>query len=183
MLVLDFFKVSLVLILVIAFVIGIGVAIIKFIDYLEENPYGSKKLIEYILYTAVACHILFLFIGISIPQILFSLSIQYAYHCLFDAYPIIKPEDPKFIYGLVASLVNYFLMIRFISTYNPGLLMIVPCFIIIWITPVCFFFSMSATEDTLFIKTKGKTNVTYAGKFIDWIFKLGREAKALKNRN
>lgn len=178
---LDFLKVSFILVLVIGSLVVLGVGIIKFIDYLEENPYASKHFIQKIVYGSVAFHTVFLLIGISIPQILFSLSIQYSYNCLFDSYPVIRPEDPKFIYGLVGSLINYFLMIRFISMNSIRLLVVVPCFFIVWLTPVCFFFSMSATEDTLFIKKTGRKNKTYAGMLLDFLFSLGRKDKANKN--
>lgn len=177
----DLLKLSFILIVVIILLIILGVGIIKFIDYLEENPYASKHFIQKIVYSSVAFHIVFLLIGISIPQILFSLSIQYSYNCLFDSYPVIRPEDPRFIYGLIGSLINYFLMIRFISMNSTKLLIVIPCFFIIWLTPVCFFFSMSATEDTLFIKKTGKKNKTYAGMLLDFLFSLGR--KDIVNKN
>lgn len=177
----NFMKLSFILILVIGLLIVLGVGTIKFIDYLEENPYGSKHLIQKMVYGSVAFHVVFLLLGVSIPQILFSLSIQYSYNCLFDSYPVIRPEDPRFIYGLVGSLVNYFLMIRFISMNSVRILVMIPCFAIIWLTPVCFFFSMSATEDTLFVKKTGRKNKTYAGMLLDFLFSLGRKDKVEKN--
>lgn len=162
-------KIFLILFDITAIIVGIVLCIIKFIDYLDENPYASKKVIEKVVYSTVAGHLIFLFIGVPFLQILFSLSIQYSYHCLFDSYPIIKPEDPRFIYGLVGSLINYFLMIRFVSIHTIGVFLLICSFTIVWITPVCFFFSMSATEETLFIKSKGRENKTYARIALDYI--------------
>lgn len=181
--ILNFFKVTSILVLTVGLLISLGLGIIKLIDYLEENPYGSKALIQKIVYTSVAAHLLFLFMGMPILQILLSLSIQYAYHCLFDIYPIVKPEDPRFIYGLVGSLVNYFLMIRFISMSNGSILAIIPYFAIIWSTPIFFFFSMSATEDALFIKKTGKRNKTYAGMAVEWAYSFGTKLKSSRSQN
>lgn len=178
---LNFLKVTAILVLVIGFLICLGVCIIKLIDYLEENPYGSKDLIQKIVYTSVALHIVFLLSGMPFLQLLFSLSIQYSYNCMFDSYPLVRPEDPKFIYGLVASLVNYFLMIRFISIKGIGFALIIPFFVIIWTTPICFFFSMSATENTVFLKKDGHKNKTYAGLLVDWLFSIGNKVKEMKN--
>lgn len=169
MIIIEFIKVTFVLCIIIALIIAAGIGIVKFIDYLDENPYASKDLIQNILYIAVGSHLLFLFIGVPFLQILFSLSIQYSYHCLFDSYPIIKPEDYRFIYGLVGSLINYFLMIRFITVVNIRIITVILCFVVIWITPVCFFFSMSAGDETLFIKSKGRVSETYVGQFLKWI--------------
>ncbi|KAM0681177.1 hypothetical protein GINT2_000371 [Glugoides intestinalis] len=169
---LAYIKSFFILIFVILLLILLGVGIIKFIEYLEDNPYGSKELIQKVVYTSVALHVLLFISGMQILQLAFSLSIQYTYNCMFDSYPFIRPEDPKFIYGLIASLVNYFLMIRFVSMNSIRLIFILPYFLIIWATPICFFFSMSATEDALFIKKGGKKTRTYVGLCLDWLFSL-----------
>lgn len=179
----SFLKVTSILILTLSLVAACGLGVIKLIDYLEENPYGSKAFIQKIVYSSIMAHLIFLFMGMPILQILFSLSIQYAYHCLFDIYPIVKPDDPRFIYGLVGSLVNYFLMIRFISLNDGSLLSIIPYFLIIWTTPIVFFFSMSATEDSLFVKKTGKKNKTYAGMALEWAFNLGNKLREKKYQN
>lgn len=181
--ILKFFKITSILILVAGALIGLGLGIIRLIDYLEENPYGSKDLIQKIIYASVIGHLVFLFMGMRLWQIIFSLSIQYTYHCLFDVYPIVKPEDPRFIYGLVGSLVNYFFMIQFISTSNGHIALIIPYFIIIWTTPIFFFFSMSATEDALFVKKTGKRNKTYAGMALDWALSFGKKLKDSRSQN
>lgn len=168
--VLAYINTFFILLFIILFLILLGVGIIKFIEYLEDNPYGSKELIQKVVYASVALHVLLLIAGMRFWQLAFSLSIQYTYNCMFDSYPFIRPEDPKFIYGLVASLINYFLMIRFISINSISLIFILPYFLIIWSTPICFFFSMSATEDALFIKKGGKKTRTYVGLCLDWLF-------------
>lgn len=168
------------LVMVIGVIILAGVVCVRFIDYIEENPYGSKSLIEKIIYIVVGSHILFLFMRLPILHILFSLSISYAYNCLLDSHAEIQTSDPRFLYGIIGSLVSYFLMIRFISIHHTSLLLIIPCFCIIWVVPICFFFSMSATEDTLFKKTKGGSTKTYAGQFVDYIFSLGKKSSELK---
>lgn len=180
---LNFFKVTFILVVVVGILGLLGIGIIRLIDYLEENPYGSKELIKKIVYSSVVAHLIFLVMGMSWWQILFSLSIQYTYHCLFDVYPIVKPEDPRFIYGLVGSLLNYFFMIRFISLSGSHVAFIIPYFIIIWTTPVFFFFSMSATEDALFIKKTGRKNKTYAGMALDWALSFGKRLKDSRSLN
>lgn len=173
--VLNFIYVSFFVILAILCLVAISLGVIKLIDYLEENPYGSKDMIQNVVYASVALHILFLLSGMSYFQLLFSLSIQYCFNTMFDVYPLIKPEDIRFIYGAIGSLVNYFLMIRFISVQKLSLLTIIPYFIIIWATPICFFFSMSASEDNLFLNKPGIKNKTYAGMAIDWVLKFGKK--------
>lgn len=175
-----FLKISIFFLLGIAVLIGVGVGFIRLIDYFEENPYGSKELIRKIVYTSMALHILFLFTGMPILHILFSLAVQYCYNCLFNVYPFVRLEDPKFIAGLLGSLINYFLMLRFFTIYEKRILLFIPYLCIIWATPICFFFSMTATEDALFIKKGGRKTKTYAGLLIDWIFTLGGKARGAR---
>ncbi|ELA42355.1 uncharacterized protein VICG_00453 [Vittaforma corneae ATCC 50505] len=152
----TFLKVSVFLILGILALVGIGVGFIWLIDYFDANPYGSKELVQKVLYTSVALHVLFLLTGMPILQILYSLGVQYCFNTLFDTYSLIRVEDPRFIGGLIGSLVNYFLMLRFFTVYEKKIILFIPYLCIIWATPVCFFFSISVNEDTLFVKKGGK---------------------------
>lgn len=176
-----FLKISFFIILGILALVFIGVGFIRLVDYFDENPYGSKDLVQKVLYTSVALHVLFLITGMPILQIIFSLSIQYCLQTLFDTYSEIRMNDPKLIAGFIGSLINYFLMLRFFTIYEKKLILFIPYLCIIWATPICFFFSISVSEDAIFIKKKGgKKNKTYAGVFLDWMLSLGGKVRELK---
>lgn len=179
---LEFLQASLLFVAIVAGIIGGGIGIVRAIDYIEDNPYAAKEKIQMIVHGTMGMHALFLFMGLPIWHILFSFSIQYALHSLFVLYPAIRPEDPRFIYGILGSLVNHFLFIKFFVDENKNILLIILSFIIIWVTPFCFFFSMSASDDNLFVKKNdGKGNKTYAGILVDWLMTVGRKRTAAKN--
>ncbi len=171
----EIIKISLVLISVVLLVVLGGVAIVRSIEYVEENIYAVKGTIEKILYTVVALHAYMLYLGMPILHCLFSLSIQYAFHCFFSNYPIIKPEDPKFIYGVVGSLINHLLLIRMFVINSSNLFSIIFSFILIWVTPFSFFFTMSASENIMFLRPGGKPVKTFAGMALDWLLNLGKK--------
>lgn len=178
----TFLKVSAILLVAILLLICVGVGFIRLIDYFEEHPYGSKELVRKVVYTSMALHVLFLITGMPVLQIIFSLAIQYCYFTAFSSeeHTLLHVTDPKFIGGLIGSLVNYFLMLRFFTIYEKRLLLFVPYLCIIWATPICFFFSVNATEDAMFVKKGGRKNKTYAGLLVDWIFSLGGKVRELK---
>lgn len=136
-----------------------GLGIVNAIDYIEDKAYAAKKHIGTIIQVSSVLHAILLFRGVSILQILFSLSVQYAFYCLLDIYPLVKMDNPYFIYGTVASLLNHFLVIRLIFA-KPAVygLEIVFYFALIWITPFCFFLSLSANDEVLFVKGKATSN-------------------------
>lgn len=173
--ILEFLKTTAIFISIIGVIIIGGVAIVRSIEYIEENTYAVKDTIQKIVYTVMALHVYMLYMGMPLWHALFSMSIQYAFHCFFDVYPVIRPEDPKFIYGVLGSLVNHFLLIRMFINQSSGFVTVVLCFIIIWMTPFCFFFTMSASEDALFVKKTGKGTKTYVGIALEWLWNFGRE--------
>jgi hypothetical protein len=145
--------------------LGIGLGIIKAIDYIEDQAYAAKKHIETIIQVSMGFHVIMLLRGVSIFQILFSLSIQYSFFCLLDLYPLIKMDNPYFIYGTVASLMNHFLVIRLLFQNNVLGLEIIFYFLLIWITPFCFFISLSANDEVIFVKGKSSSS-TLIGNFL-----------------
>lgn len=172
--ILDFLKTSFTLIICISLVVAVGVTIVRSIEYIENNIYGVKDTIMKILFTVIALHLYFLFLGMPFWHLIFSLSIQAVFYSLFDVYPMVKPEDPKFLYGVFASLINHFLLVRLFMNRETGIIHIMLCFIIIWTTPFCFFFTMSATDDVPFIPASGRTTKTLAGKLIEWMMNFKR---------
>lgn len=178
----EFFKTSAIFVAVVSALIGAGVGVVKAIDYIEENPHAAKSKIQMVVYGVVVAHIYLLITGVSIFHIIFSLVIQYTFNTFFSTYPIVKPEDPRFIFGVIASFVNHFLMIKHFFSLTPTIFSVIISFAIIWITPFCFFFSMSASEDTLFASGSGKKGgKTYAGIALDWVLKLGKKPEKNKN--
>lgn len=174
----DFFKISFIFVFIIAAVIGVCIGTIRSIEYIEENTYAAKQKIQNLIYGVLLCHIYLLWAGVPIYHLLLSLSIQYTFNCFMRDYPAIKPEDFRFIYGVVGSLINHFLMIKFFFDRHCGVVTIIFCFILVWATPFAFFFSMSATDDVLFVKNQGQQNVkTYAGMLLDYLLNLGKRTK------
>jgi Transmembrane adaptor Erv26 len=174
----DFLKSSFIFLSIIALIVAAGVATVRSIDYIEENPYAAKEKIQNLVYFVIFSHLFLLYQGIPLYHLAISLSIQYAFNCFFESYPIIKPEDPKFIYGLIGSLINHFLLIKFFFDKSIGFFSIVLCFIIIWATPFGFFFSMSAAEDNMFIKKAGRPNhKTYVRMAFEALMNIGKKDK------
>jgi hypothetical protein len=160
-----FFKSLFLVVAAVGGLLGIGLGIIKAIDYIEDQAYAAKKHIEKIVQVSMGLHVIMLLRGVSILQILFSLSIQYSFFCLLDLYPLIKMDNPYFIYGTIASLINHFLVIRLLFQHDIYGLEIVLYFLLIWITPFCFFMSLSANDEVIFIKGKTSSN-TLIGNFL-----------------
>lgn len=146
--------------------LGIGLGIVKSIDYIEDRAYAAKKHIETIVQVSAGLHVVLLLRGVSFLQVLFSLSVQYSFYCLLDMYPLVKMDNPYFIYGTVASLINHFLTIRLIFSRSVVYGMeVVFYFVLIWVTPFCFFLSLSANDEALFVKGKTQSN-TLVGNFL-----------------
>lgn len=152
--------------------VGFGIGIVKAIDYIEDKAYAAKKHIEAIIQISAGLHVVLFFRGVSILQILFSLSIQYAFYCLLDIYPLVKMDNPYFIYGTLASLLNHFLVIRLIFSksvvYGTE---IVFYFALVWITPFCFFLSLSANDEVLFVRGKPSSNTLIGSLLKKYLYK------------
>lgn len=147
--------------------LALGLGIVKAIDYVEDKAYAAKRHIETIIQISAGLHIILLLRGVSFFQILFSLTVQYAFYCLLDIYPLVKMDNPYFIYGTIASLLNHFLVIRLIFSRNAIYGMeIVFYFALIWITPFCFFLSLSANDEVLFAKGKKTAPNTLIGSLL-----------------
>ncbi|ORD95187.1 hypothetical protein ECANGB1_2768 [Enterospora canceri] len=174
---LEFLKVSGIFVTIVAAVIGVCIVTIRSIEYIEENTYAAKEKIVKIIYFTMACYIFFMLKGMSFLHLLLGLGIQYTFNILMHTYPAIKPEDPKFIGAVLGSLVNHFLMIKFFFDKSGSIFMIVFAFVIVWLTPFCMFFSMSATDDVLFVKNPNKPLKTYAGMFLDWLLHISKKRR------
>lgn len=172
--ILEFLKSSFVFIFCISLIVLAGVAIVRSIDYIEDNIYAVKEKMQLVVYAVIGMHIYMLLTGMPIWHMAFSLSIQWAFFQFFDTYPIVRPEDPKFIYGVVASLVNHFLLIRLFINNGTGLINIILSFVVIWVTPFCFFFTMSAADDVPFVKKSGKPTKTFAAQALDMLMNFKR---------
>lgn len=181
MMILDFLSTTSIFLFIIVILVGLGIGIIRAIDYIEENPHAAKSKIQAVLYLAVALHLFFLIIEVPLYHIIFSLSIHYTFNSFFSTYPVIKPEDPRFIYGVLGSFINHFLLIRFFFNKSPNILSVILSFFVIWITPFSFFFSMSAAEDTLFVNRSKKDHKTYAGMALNWLLTLGKKSETNKD--
>lgn len=173
----DFLKISGIFVLIIVSVIAICIITIRSIEYIEENTYAAKDKIQKIIYFSMLTYIFFMLKGMSFIHLSLGLGIQYTFNCLMNNYPAIKPEDPRFIAGVLGSLVNHFLMIKFFFEKSGGIFIVIFAFIIVWLTPFCFFFSMSATDDVLFINNSNKHVKTYAGILLEYLLNIGKRNK------
>lgn len=153
-----FFKSLVILVSSVVGLLGLGLGIIKAIDYIEDKAFAAKKRIKQIIEVSMGLHLYFLIRTGSFLHVLFSLSIQYSFYCMLDIYPIIKLDNPYFIYGTLASLVNHFLVIRMLFFKHLYSLEVLSFFLLIWITPFCFFISLSANEEVIVVKGKTTCN-------------------------
>ncbi|KAF9764555.1 Testis Expressed Sequence [Nosema granulosis] len=169
-----FFKSLLILAGSIIGLLGVGLGIIKAIDYIEDKAFAAKKRIKQIMEVSMALHLYFLIRGGGLFHVLFSLSIQYSFYCMLDIYPIIKLDNPYFIYGTLASLINHFLVIRMLFYRDLYSLEVMAFFLLIWITPFCFFISLSANDEVIVVKGKTTCN-TLVGNLLKKI--INREQK------
>ena len=178
----EFLKSTFTLLAVIGIFVGLCVLIIRSVRHIENNVYGVKETIRKIVFAVIALHIYLLYIGVPLWHLAFSLTIQYAFYQFFDSYPVIKPEDPKFLYAVIASLVNHFLMIRVFIVHEIGVINIVLCFLHIWTTPFCFFFTMSASDNLMFLskdaKKSNRPTKTFAGQALDWLLNIRNKVTA-----
>lgn len=154
--------------------LGVGLGIIKAIDYIEDRAFAAKKRIKFIIECSMGLHLYFLIRGGSFLHVLLSLSIQYSFFCMLDIYPIIKLDNPYFIYGTLASLINHFLVIRMLFFKQLYSLEVLVFFLLIWITPFCFFISLSANDEVIVVKGKTTCN-TLIGNLLKKV--LNREQK------
>lgn len=166
---------SSIFVLIVVTVIAVCIGTIRSIEYIEENTYAAKDKIQKIIYFSMGCYVFFLMKGIPLWHLLMGLGIQYTFHCLMHNYPAVRPEDPRFIGGVIGSLINHFLMIKFFFEKSGNIFLIIFAFAIVWLTPFCFFFSMSATDDVLFVKTQNRQVKTYAGMLLDYCLNLGKK--------
>lgn len=178
--ILDILKFSFIFICIILTIVLGGIGVVRSVEYLEENMYAVKSVIERIVYTVVFLHLYMLYLGMPFWHFLFSLSIQYSFNCFFAHYPIIQPEDPKFIFGVVGSLINHLLLIRMFVIQSSNLFSIISSFILIWITPFSFFFTMSASENIMLLKSDGRPVKTFAGMALDWLMNFGKNKKKMR---
>ncbi|EQB60614.1 tex261-like protein [Vairimorpha apis BRL 01] len=162
--ILDFFKSIVVFFGAIGGLVGLGLGIIKSIEYIEDRAYSAKNKIKRIVEISMLLHFYLLLRCKSIFQTIFSLSIQYSFYCMLEIYPIVKLDNPYFIYGTLASLVNHFLVIRMLFYTNLYSFEVLFVFALIWITPFCFFISLSANDEVIVVKGKTTTN-TLIGNF------------------
>lgn len=163
--IIEFFKSIFVFLGAIFGLVGLGLGIIKSIEYIEDKAYSAKNKIKRIIEISMFLHLYLIIRCKSIFQTAFSLSIQYAFYCMLEIYPIVKLDNPYFIYGTLASLVNHFLVIRLLFYRNLYSVEVLFVFALIWITPFCFFISLSANDEVIVVKGKTTTNTLIGNLF------------------
>ncbi|KAG0436614.1 Testis Expressed Sequence [Dictyocoela muelleri] len=167
--ILIFVKSILAIILIFGILLGLSISLYYSIRYIEEHTFAAKNKIDKIIKSIMILHLLPLIRGIGIPIVLFSLLVQLLFYNLLDLYPDIKPSNLQFLFGGFLALVNHFWFLKSAIEKNLYTLEVVFYFVfIVWVTPFCFFMSLSANEDTL--PQQGKKRETWVGKFVKNLF-------------
>ncbi|KCZ74374.1 hypothetical protein H311_04661, partial [Anncaliia algerae PRA109] len=130
---------------------------------------AAKRRIELIIKIISALHVLLLFRGITKFLILFSLIAQFLFFSLLEDYPAFLPTNAYFLSGTICALINHFLFLRELVVNKLGVIeTIIYFFVFVWITPFCFFLSLSANDENFAVKSKRRE--TFIGKFIKKIY-------------
>ncbi len=174
------FKFSFAVLLLTVIIISSVIGIIRFIEYIEENTYAAKNKIQKIIYISAALHILEFFNGVSYYSIAIGLIVIYCFNIVLMSYPDIPTMEPPFLLGIVGALINHFLLIKCFMENSTGVFFCIYAFIHCWIVPFCFFFSMSATDNLLFVRKDQKRIKTYAGMFKDFIMNIGKKSRRVE---
>lgn len=164
--ILLFFQSLLILGLIAALIIGAAIGLYQTVIYIEDHTMAFKDRIKQIIFAIGAIHVFMLFRGVSIFQVLFSGSIQYVFYNLYLKYPDFLISDPLLIIGSIMALVNHFLTLRLLI-FNFWVPEIILYFILcVWVTPFCFYVSLSANEDIMTDLHKRKKVQTMLGDLI-----------------
>jgi hypothetical protein len=145
--------------------IGLGVGLYKAVEFIGDRTFAAKKRIEQIMIAISIFHVLLILRGVNFFLVLYSLSIQYVFYTLLKPYPNIQPSNPVFIAGSVMALGNHFLMLRSMILGNHYMIeMVIGFLVAVWMTPFCFYLSLSANDMAL--PFKGRKTSTWIGRLI-----------------
>ncbi|TBT96532.1 putative Erv26-like transmembrane adaptor protein [Hamiltosporidium tvaerminnensis] len=166
---LIFLNSILILLGLIATIIGLAVGLYKAVQFIEDKTYAAKKRIENIITAVSIFHIFLILRKFSLFLVGFSLCIQFLFYSLLDIYPAILPTNIYFVVGSLMAVINHFLFLRALVKGDHYILEMIFYFIVVvWLTPFCFFLSLSANDETL--PVKGTKTKTRAGELIKRLF-------------
>lgn len=121
-------------------------SILRAIKYFEENPYGSKAMIQSILRTTSLLHVILIFFKIPFKLILISILSQIIYLSMLDDYPKIKFNDKRMIMALILTVFTHFYFVVLNSKMSSNILKTVFIYYVIWLNPVMLCISIGAID-------------------------------------
>ncbi|KRH92413.1 hypothetical protein M153_6262000310 [Pseudoloma neurophilia] len=138
-----------ILALIAAAIVGAAIGLYKTVIYIEDHTIAFKETIFQIIMAVSFLHVVMLFRGVGILQVLFSAIIQFIFYNLYLKYPDFSLTDPFLITGSVMALINHFLVLRLLifQFWIPEVIFYF--FFCVWFTPFCFYVSLSANEDIM----------------------------------
>lgn len=149
------------------FLIVAGIFIKSSILYLENNPHKSKNFVFFILILSIVLHYLLYLFNFSKIHLIFSIFTQILFLSLFEEYPYMKSNDIRFILGILFTIINHFITIFSVRSKSLGILQVLFSFLIIWISPVIFLFSLSATEEIISFDINKRTILRKIAELLD----------------
>lgn len=167
----------LILLLITTIIIAVALLLYHTVIYIEDHAIAARKKIENIILTVSVLHIFLLFRSVNIFQIVFSLSVQYIFYHLLLKYPNFGVMDPYLIVGTVLALVNHFLVLRLLILNYWVLEVVVYFFVFVWLTPFCFYVSLSA-NDEVFVPVRNAKRETLLGRLMKGVMnRVRRDSK------
>jgi hypothetical protein len=164
---LEFLKITLVLIAVLFANLALGLAIKKTISYMETNPYGSRTLVYSVLYTSMVGHLYLYIARLPILFVFYSFSIQLILLWLYGEYPNMKVRDPRFIVATLGTILGHFVLTSIAMDMDVGAVAIITSYTIIWISPAMCFFSLSATDEILSFEAARRKSSRFLGSLVE----------------
>lgn len=161
-----FFQSLIILALLASGIIGAAIGLYKTVVYIEDHTMAFKERILQIIMAVGVIHIIMLFRGVSIFQVIYSGCIQYIFYNLYLKYPYFQISDPFLIVGSLMALINHFLTLRLLI-FKFYIIEVIFYFIFsVWLTPFCFYVSLSANEDVMTDLERKKKVRTVLGDLI-----------------
>ena len=117
----------------------------------------ARKSTNYILISVFTLHVLLLFSGIPYPPLLSSFLCHLVYTTLLPSFPYVEPLSLPSLGSLGAVVWCHYTWFKYFHTTYVPILQVTGFFLImIWLTPLVFFVSLSLPSDTLPVGVGGE---------------------------
>lgn len=169
-------KTLLIVFIFIVFSILLGIAIKRTISYFEDNPHSAKGIVELILYTGLALHILLYILGFPIKFVFLSILGQILYISLFHEYPDVTIKDARFVIGAAITIYSHFYFAAIKKRPDitgKGFLF---GYLVIWTNPLVLCLVLCAKQNVFVLNGITRRRAYRLFKFLDII-------RSKKNKN